>query len=112
MPKDALPNPKNITLKKLPNYIEIWHMNPDRNNSTKKILITGALGHIGSRLIRDISRKAADHLVLIDNFLTQRYASLFDLLTDRRCEFFAEDIMTMDVEKRIKGTDAVIHLAG
>lgn len=79
---------------------------------TKKILITGALGHIGSRLIRDISRNAADHLVLIDNLLTQRYVSLFDLPTDRRFEFFVEDIMTMDIEKRTTGAGAVIHLAG
>lgn len=75
-----------------------------------KIVITGALGHIGSRLIRDIS-KPAGHLILIDNMLTQRYASLFDLPAGRTYEFHQKDICTDDLSNHIAGARAVIHLA-
>ena len=44
-----------------------------------KILITGALGHIGSKLIHSIKPGEYKEVRLIDNMLTQRYASLFNL---------------------------------
>lgn len=77
----------------------------------KKIVITGALGHIGSRLIREISRNVATHLVLIDNLHSQRYPSLFDLPSDITYEFHQQDIRTADIEPLIEGADALIHLA-
>ena len=43
------------------------------------ICITGSLGHIGSAFIRNIPTSLVDKVYLVDNFLTQRYASLFDL---------------------------------
>jgi hypothetical protein len=45
-----------------------------------KVVITGALGHIGSYLIRDLPfRFPGVDIVMIDNMMTQRYPSLFDL---------------------------------
>jgi UDP-glucose 4-epimerase len=45
-----------------------------------KIVVTGALGHIGSRLIRDLPQTfPAAQVVMIDDMMTQRYAALFDL---------------------------------
>ena len=45
-----------------------------------KIVITGALGHIGSSLIRNIPYTLTENeFVLIDSLVTQRYSSLFDL---------------------------------
>ena len=41
------------------------------------ILITGGLGHIGSHLIRTIPN--AYNVTVVDNLLTQRCCSLFDL---------------------------------
>ena len=39
-----------------------------------KIIVTGALGHIGSKLIRDLPNFFHDcEIVLIDNLKTQRY---------------------------------------
>src|SRR3989338_3529147 len=79
----------------------------------KTILITGALGHIGSRLIRGISRTAAGRVILLDNMESQRYASLFDLPGDLEYQFLESDIRTADFaaifsEYRI---GAVVHLA-
>ena len=46
----------------------------------KHILVTGGLGHIGSALIRHVSELAnVERVTIMDNLLTQRYASLFHL---------------------------------
>ena len=45
-----------------------------------KIIVTGALGHIGSYVIRDLAVQFLGvEIVMIDNMLTQRYPSLFSL---------------------------------
>ena len=45
------------------------------------ILITGAAGHIGSYLIRDLpdKLKKKTNLIFLDNFLSNKYNSLFDI---------------------------------
>ena len=49
-----------------------------------KIVVTGALGHIGSRLIRELPTMFPEaEIVLIDNLSTQRYCSLFNLPASR-----------------------------
>ena len=45
----------------------------------KKILITGALGHIGSKLIHSIQAGEFEEIIMLDNLSTQRYSSLFNL---------------------------------
>lgn len=75
------------------------------------ICITGALGHIGSSLIRNISVFPAKRVYLIDNFLTQRYASLFNLPDGVNYRFNEIDILSGDIEPIIKDSDILIHLA-
>jgi len=70
------------------------------------ILITGGCGHIGSYLIRKLPLKYK--ITVVDNLLTQRYCSLFDL--DRGIKFIEKDIDGLTTEDII-GTDIVIHLA-
>lgn len=75
------------------------------------ICITGALGHIGSALIRNISIPSVDKVYLIDNFLTQRYASLFGLPDGINYSFHEMDILSDDIIPIIKDSDILIHLA-
>jgi len=77
-----------------------------------KIVVTGALGHIGSRLIRElpIFFKNAE-IVMIDNMKTQRYASLFNLPEAGCYRFIEGDVTTMDLKPVLTGANAVVHLA-
>jgi len=77
-----------------------------------RIAVTGALGHIGSQLIRDLPSLIPDvELVLIDNLCTQRYCSLFNLPNTARYRFLEADVLKVELERLLKGTDVVIHLA-
>lgn len=77
-----------------------------------RIVITGALGHIGSRLIRDLPWAFPDmEIVMIDDFSTQRYASLFNLSSSGRYRFFEADVLRADLESIFTGAHGVIHLA-
>lgn len=76
-----------------------------------KILITGALGHIGSGLIHSIRPGEFDEVILLDNLSTQRYCSLFNLPRNVTLRFVEADIRTADFSRLFQGLDAVIHLA-
>ena len=77
-----------------------------------KIVITGALGHIGSKVIREIpiSFPGAE-IVMIDNMATQRFPSLFELPPDGKYQFIEGDVLETDLYKLIDGANVVIHLA-
>lgn len=75
------------------------------------ICITGALGHIGSALIRSKFLTRFHKVYLIDNFFTQRYASLFNLPFGINYSFHELDILSDKVQPLIKDSDIVIHLA-
>ncbi len=75
----------------------------------KPIVITGALGHIGSGFIhRGIT--PGEHFILIDDLSSQRYASIFGLPKEARYTFIQGDINEMDFQV-IEGARVVIHLA-
>lgn len=76
-----------------------------------KVVITGALGHIGSSLIRAIKPGDFEHVVLLDDMLTQRYCSLFDLPEGVPFDFVEGDILKEDLVRLFDGADAVVHLA-
>jgi UDP-glucose 4-epimerase len=76
-----------------------------------KILITGALGHIGSGLIHSIKPNEFEKVYLIDNMSTQRYASLFNLSKEINFKFYEKDILKVDLESLIGKIDCIIHLA-
>ena len=77
-----------------------------------KIIVTGALGHIGSYVIRDFSLQfPAAEIVLIDNMMTQRFPSLFNLPVQAKYRFVEADVTTTDLRLLFEGAHAVVHLA-
>lgn len=77
-----------------------------------KIVITGALGHIGSRVIRDLPDSYPGiEIVMIDNLSVQRYCSLFHLPSTATYRFIEADVLTTDLMSIVEGADAVLHLA-
>src|SRR6266542_230856 len=82
-------------------------------SKTKKLIITGALGHIGSRLIHSLEPTDADEVTLIDNLSTQRYCSLFNLPNEIQWRFVEADVTNENLKlaNLLAGADAVVHLA-
>lgn len=76
-----------------------------------RLLVTGAFGHIGSRLIRELSPGDFSEVVLLDNFATQRYASAFGLPEGVPFRLVEADICRADLDPILAGIDAVVHLA-
>lgn len=77
-----------------------------------KIVVTGALGHIGSRLVREIpSAYPESEIVMIDNLLTQRYCSLFNLPDQGKYRFIEMDVANKGLRPIVDGADVVVHLA-
>ena len=77
----------------------------------KRVLITGALGHIGSGLIHSLRPGEFEEVILLDNLSTQRYSSLFNLPEGVPFRFIEADIRAADFVPLLQGVNAVIHLA-
>jgi UDP-glucose 4-epimerase len=77
----------------------------------QRLVVSGALGHIGSRYIRGIPPGRYSEVVLIDDLSSRRHASLFDLPEGVRYRFVEADITRDDMDGVIAGATAVIHLA-
>lgn len=79
-----------------------------------KVLVTGGLGHIGSKLIREYAKREDIELIrILDNLSTQRYGSLFDLpVNATKLEFVEGDVTNQEIVNNVmKNIDVVIHLA-
>jgi UDP-glucose 4-epimerase len=77
-----------------------------------KIIVTGALGHIGSYLIRYLPLQFPEaEIVMIDNMMTHRYTSLFNLPVLGHYTFIESDITKIDLLPILKDAQILIHLA-
>ena len=77
-----------------------------------KIIVTGAIGHIGSYIVRDLGVQFPKaKIVMIDNMMTQRYASLFNLPPLGNYHFIEDDVNSIDLKTVLSGANVVIHLA-
>ena len=77
-----------------------------------KIIVTGAICHIGSYIIRDLGVFfPGSNIVMIDNMMTQRFPSLFNLPSHASYRFIEGDVNQMNLRSVFVDTDVVIHLA-
>jgi UDP-glucose 4-epimerase len=77
-----------------------------------KFVIAGALGHIGSKLIRELSQKFPNpEIIMIDNMRAQRYCSLFDLPDNANYQFIENDILDIQLADLLSNADVMIQLA-
>lgn len=78
-----------------------------------KIVVTGGLGHIGSRLIRKLPEVIPGaEIIILDNLKVQRYCSLFHLPKEGNYRFVQGDILDDEQFARvIPGAAAVVNLA-
>ena len=77
-----------------------------------KIIVTGAIGHIGSYVIRDLVEQfSGAEIVMIDNMMTQRFPSLFNLPTLGSYRFIEADVTKIDLRPLLKDAHVLIHLA-
>jgi len=77
-----------------------------------KILITGGMGHIGSKLINKLSSlDKIKKIIIIDNFSSERYISFINLKNRKKIIFFDEDLVQFNINKIKNKIDCIIHLA-
>jgi len=79
------------------------------------VLVTGGLGYIGSRLIREIPDHPAysgEDIKILDNYRQPRFHSLWDLPSYADYEMIRGDIRDAEVRANaLDGVDTVFHLA-
>ncbi|MFC1764319.1 NAD-dependent epimerase/dehydratase family protein [Planctomycetota bacterium] len=76
------------------------------------IVIAGALGHIGSQVVRDFSRMfPSAQITMVDNMMTQRYCSLFNLPKAATFHFLEADVLKVDLDTIFAGADVVMQFA-
>ena len=90
----------------------IAFLNFRKGDGHMRFLITGGLGHIGSKLIRELAvYPHTQHICVLDNFSSQRYNSLFHL-PKGNYEFIEGDVLDENILiKAMENVDVVIHLA-
>ena len=77
-----------------------------------RLVVTGAIGHIGSHVIRDLAAQfPGATIVMMDNLMTQRFPSLFNLPVSGKYSFIEADVTKADLVPAFRGAHAVIHLA-
>lgn len=77
-----------------------------------RIIITGACGHIGSYISSNIYKiKKVKEVILIDNFSSQRYNSLFNLNNKIKTKFYKIDVSKRNSLNIFKKIDLIIHCA-
>jgi len=79
------------------------------------VLVTGGIGYLGSRLIRELPDHpafAGEEIRILDNFRQPRFHALWDLPSYAEYDFYRADIRDEEpVVEAMEGVDTVFHLA-
>ena len=76
------------------------------------LLVTGGMGHIGSKLINKLSSlNEIKQIIVIDDFSSERYISFINLKNREKITFYDEDLINFNPKKIKIGIDCIIHLA-
>ncbi len=79
-----------------------------------KLIITGALGHLGSFFLAEfLKTKKFSKIILVDNLITNRYCSLFNIQNPKnnKITFINKDVTNFNFNKILKKNDIILHLA-
>tara|TARA_B110000438_G_C15774286_1_gene633350 strand:+ start:97 stop:1023 length:927 start_codon:yes stop_codon:yes gene_type:complete len=77
-----------------------------------KVLITGALGHIGSYVAENIHKiSKIKETILVDNFESNRFNSLYNLNKKTKLKFYIRDLNNKKSLDSFKNIDYLIHCA-
>lgn len=79
--------------------------------STKKIIVTGGAGFIGSHLVDALLRDGHE-VTAIDNLANGQMRNISEALQNKNFTFHEADILNLEVMKKItEGSDIIYHLA-
>ena len=77
-----------------------------------KVLITGALGHIGSYVAENIHKiPKIKETILVDNFESNRFNSLYNLNKKSKLKFYIRDLNNKNSLNNFRNIDYLIHCA-
>jgi len=77
-----------------------------------KVLITGALGHIGSYVAENIHKiSKIKETILVDNFESNRFNSLYNLNKKSKLKFYIRDLNNKNSLNSFRNIDYLIHCA-
>lgn len=78
----------------------------------KRIVVTGALGYVGSALIQRLSQTFPSvHLSLVDDLSSGSASALHSLPATALFTLEQSNLLDLDLEAVVRGADALIHLA-
>ena len=76
------------------------------------LLVTGGMGHIGSKLINKLSSlNEIKQIIVIDDFSSERYITFINLKNREKIIFYDEDLINFNPKKIKIDIDCIIHLA-
>lgn len=77
-----------------------------------RLVITGALGHVGSALLQSIQPGEFGEVVMIDNLSRQSLRPITGLPITSQFSMFEADVATADLDRLLRDAAIVVHLAG